>query len=106
MKRDFGIELIGLGGHKLVDGDNVSLTLGTVAVSALMGQYQDEQGISGDEKFRRYQIASRVSASGIQEISIEDISLIKRLIGNAYTPMVVGPAYMALEREPETATAV
>ena len=105
MKRDFSTALVGLGDAKLVDGEGVALTLASVAVSALMGTYQDEQGITGEEKFKRYQIAQRLSSAGTQEVTAEEVALIKRLIGKAYTPMVVGPAYIALERDPDVAPA-
>lgn len=107
MKRDFSVELVGLHDAKLaelVDGEQRPMTLGVVSVNALMGQYQDEQHLMGDEKFRRFQLAVRIT-EGVQEVSAEEITLLKRLIGKAYTPMVVGPAYMALERDPEAASA-
>lgn len=109
MKRDFSQELVGLGGQKLVEanGDEQRpMTLGTVSVNALMGQFADEQGLSGEEKFRRYQLAERITAAGVQEVSAEEVALIKRLIGKAYGPILVGPAYIALEKDsPEAAPA-
>lgn len=100
MKRDFSIILVGIAGQKMVNEKEEPLTLGSVSVNALLGQYQDEQGLSGEEKFRRYQIAERVSAADVQEVSAEEVSLIKRLIGKGYPPMLVGPAYVALELDP------
>lgn len=107
MKRDFSQELVGLHNAKLaelIDGEHRPMTLCSVSVNALMGQYQDEQSLGGDEKFRRFQLAVRIT-EGDQDVSAEEISLLKRLIGKAYTPMVVGPAYVALERDPEAAPA-
>lgn len=104
MQRDFSQELIGLGGQKLVEanGDEQRpMTLGAVSVNALMGQFADEQAITGEEKFRRYQLAERVSDAGVQDVSAEEIALIKRLIGKAYGPVLVGPAFKALELDPE-----
>lgn len=103
MKRDFGIELVGLKGAKLVDGEGKPLTTGSVSVNALMGQYPDEQGLTGDEKFKRYQLAARIADGDVLEVSAEEVALLKRLIGKGYLPMVVGPAYLALESEPEAA---
>ena len=80
MIRDFNTSLTALGGHKL-EG------------------YPDEQA-SGEEKFKRYQLAERISAAGPQDVSVEEVALIKRLIGKGYPPMVVGPAWLALENDP------
>lgn len=101
MKRDFAVELVGLNDAKLaelVDGEQRPMTLRAVSVNALMGQYQDEPHLTGDEKFRRFQLAVRIT-EGDQDVSAEEVTLLKRLIGKAYTPMIVGPAYLALERD-------
>ena len=99
MIRDFNTSLTALGGHKLEGGEGLPLTLGTVAINALLGTYPDEQA-SGEEKFKRYQLAERISAAGPQDVSVEEVALIKRLIGKGYPPMVVGPAWLALENDP------
>lgn len=100
MKRDFSDVLTGLAGQRLVDEKGDDLTLGSVSVTALLAQYQDEQALSGDEKFRRYQLAERIAKLDVQEVSAEEVALLKRLIGKGYGPMLVGPAYVALERDP------
>jgi hypothetical protein len=99
MKRDFSRELIGLGEQKLVDAEGAPLTLSGVVTTALLGTYPDEQA-TGEEKFRRYQLAARIDNAGIQEVAAEEVALIKRLIGKGYPPIVVGPAYQALEQDP------
>lgn len=104
MKRDFSQQLVGLGGQQLMEanGDEQRpMTLAVVAVNALMGQYADEQGLTGDEKFRRYQLAERIDAGGVQDVSAEEVALLKKLIGKAYGPMLVGPAFKALESDAE-----
>jgi hypothetical protein len=100
--RDFNAALVAIGGHNLADADGAGLTLGTVAINALLGTYPDEQ-TSGEEKFKRYQLAERISTAGAQEVSVEEVALIKRLIGKGYPPMVVGPAWLALENDPAPA---
>lgn len=99
MKRDFSTDLIGLGDAKLVDEKGEALKLSAIAVNVLVGQYQDEQGLSGEDKFARYKLAERLNQGGVQEISAEEIALLKKLIGKAYGPIVVGPAYEALEAD-------
>lgn len=80
--------------------ENVA-TLGAVCIGALMGVYADEQGLSGEEKFKRYKLAERISAGGDQEVSAEDIALLKKLIAKNWPPAVLGPAYEALEQDQE-----
>ena len=99
MIRDFTAPLSGIGDHKLVDAEGAQLTLGSVAINALLGTYADEQ-ISGEEKFKRYQFAERISSAGGQEVSAEEVALLKRLIGKGYPPIIVGPAFLALEKDP------
>lgn len=95
MKRDFSQPLAALG-QPLPEPAN---TLGGVSIAALLGSYADEQGLSGEEKFRRYQLAERIHAGGMQEVSAEEVSLLKKLIGKNWPPAVLGPAYEALEQD-------
>lgn len=98
MKRNFSTELKGLQNARLEDEKGVAFTLGNVAVNALLGQYQDEQ-VGGDEKFKRFKLADRISVGGVQEVSAEEIALIKRLVGKGFLPMFVGAVYDALEQD-------
>lgn len=95
MKRDFSQTLAALGEPL---PENVG-TLRAVCVGALLGVYADEQSLGGEEKFRRYQLAERVNAGGVQEVSAEEVALLKKLVGKNWPPAVLGPAYEALERD-------
>lgn len=95
MKRDFSTAMIALGAQL---PENVA-TLGGVCIGALLGVYADEQSLSGDEKFKRYKLAERISAGGEQDVSAEEVALLKKLIGKNWPPAVLGPAYEALERD-------
>jgi len=101
VKRDFSQPLAALG-QPLPEPAS---TLGAVSIAALLGSYADEQGLSGEEKFRRYQLAERIHAGNVQDVSAEEVALLKKLIGKNWPPAVLGPAYEALEREfsPEVA---
>lgn len=96
MKRNFSQAMIALGAQL---PENVA-TLGAVCIGALMGVYADEQALSGDDKFKRYKLAERISAGGEQDVSAEEIALLKKLIGKNWPPAVLGPAYEALEQDP------
>lgn len=95
MKRDFGQILSALG-QPLPEPAN---TLGAVSIAALLGVYGDEQGLSGEDKFKRYQLAERLHAGGVQDVSAEEVALIKKLVGKNWPPAVLGPAYEALEQD-------
>ena len=95
MKIDFSQSLLGLDGQVL-QNNGVALTLGTVSVDSLVLVRPDEN-IKGDEKFKRYQIARKIHGEAEVELAIEQVALIKKLIGKSFGPAVVGPAFELLE---------
>lgn len=95
MKRDFSPELT-FKGKPVKEGDAI-LTLRAVSMGVLL--MTDEQGISPEEKFKRFKLAERIGDDGMQEVTAEEIALIKRLIGRSCQPIVVGPAYELLETD-------
>jgi len=71
---------------------------------ALVANYADEApsdrslGLSGEDKFKRWELATQISkAEESIEIKAEDIVLIKRLIGKFFGPVIVGPVWNMLE---------
>lgn len=101
MKRDFNQELKGIPGSINPDADGRYPTLGAIAVGALLAPFQDEANLPGEEKLSRYKLAERVSQGGVQEVSAEEVALIKKLVAKGHVIAIVGPAYEALERDPE-----
>lgn len=56
------------------------------------------QAMSGEEKFKLYQIGTKVAASDEVELKAEEIALLKRAIEKHYTsPLYVGLAWSMLE---------
>lgn len=98
MKRDFSAVLTFAG--KPVKEQDAELNLGGVAVSALLLLRQDESNISGEDKFKRYKLAERLTSGGVIDVSVEELALLKKLIGAMYQPIVVGAAFDLLERDP------
>lgn len=102
MKVDFGQPLKTLDGVVIVDADKsdetsqVEVTLKTVAINALTAAYADEKDLSGEDKLKRWELARKIHG-GNNEVSAEDVSLLKKLIGKAYGVAIVGPAYGMLE---------
>ena len=99
MKIDFSKELIGYDGEPLKEGDKI-ITLAMVCCNALGNPAPDEAQLPGEEKARRFDLAVAVYASkGPLDLKVEQVALIKSLIGKLYGPMVVGPVWKLLEGE-------
>jgi hypothetical protein len=76
------------------------LTLGKVAINALVAVYQDEANLSGEDKVKRWELALRIKgAKNGLELTVEEIALIKKLIAKAYGPIICGPAWIYLENK-------
>lgn len=98
MQRDFNLVFKTFAGQPIAQ-DGEPITLKRVAVNALMSTFEDEANLSGEEKFKRYKLASRINDAAMVDVSAEEVTLLKRLIGKLYTPIIVGPAFEALEAE-------
>lgn len=77
--------------------DNSPATLGAVASTALDTMISTEQNVTGEEKFHRGLLAARIKNDKAAVLSVEDLALVKKLIGEVYGPLVVAPAWMALD---------
>lgn len=95
MKIDMSQTLLDLGGLPLRNNDEI-LTLGSVSIEALVLVQRDDR-VNGGEKFKRYQIAQKIHGKDLIDLTLDEIVLIKDLIGKAYGPAVVGPAFNLLE---------
>ena len=99
MKINFDTVLLGLDGEPIKspkpDGGLESATLCAVARNALLARYQDEQNLSGQEQYHRYELAK--NAKGETEWVSDDVTLLKRLIAKLYGPLVIGPAFDLIE---------
>lgn len=76
------------------------LTLKTMAVNALFGQYKGEESLSGAERYRRGKIADQIMESnGDLKLKPEDLAEVKKLIGQAYGPYFVKRAWDIIDGE-------
>jgi hypothetical protein len=78
------------------DGTETTITLKSVCINALLAQYPNEKDLSGVEKFRRFDLARQIN-SGVEEMPVEDVSLLKDLVGKAFMPIVVGSAWELMD---------
>jgi hypothetical protein len=98
MRIDFSQRLKSIDGSELTENGK-PLTLGVIAVNALLEVVPKNEDPTADVKVQRWKIAQRVAgADGDVDITVEEIVLVKRLIGVAYGPLVVGQAFEMLER--------
>ncbi len=72
----------------------VELTLEKASVVALFNTKQDE---SADKKLTRYILAQRIKQFPIVDMSAEDITFVRKEIGNTYGPLVYGRASEILD---------
>ena len=104
MAIDFTQPITNLDGSEIKDADGkpVVSTLGRVAEQALLAVYADERDQSGketitpEEKFKRWKLASKVQGKDVN-LSIEELALLKKLIGKAFPPLIVGQAWKLLD---------
>ncbi len=73
-------------------------TLGRVIRQALYASYPDEASLSGEDKYKRAEIAQAIAGAGDVKIKLEDRVLIKKLVGRFYNPMVVFHTWNMLEK--------
>ena len=79
-------------------------TLCDVALSALMASYEDEKSLTGKDKADRMQLALKINKRPKEvDLTVEQLALLKQLIGKGFGPLVVGRAYELLEQEPKLA---
>ena len=96
MKIDFSAVIKNLEGDAVKDGEK-DATLGRVACTALLASYADEQNLPAEDKVKRFRLAEVAARGGKQEMKIDDVALVKTLIGKAFAPLIVARAYDIIE---------
>jgi hypothetical protein len=81
--------------------EGAQATLKKASIESLLAIYQDEQNLSGEDKLKRWQLATKINGSnGPAEFTVEEVALVKKLIGKAYNPLITGQAWTILEARP------
>lgn len=77
------------------------LTLGIVCVNALLGQYADEQRLSGMQKTQRFELARRINnalkRNGMVKFAAKEIVTLQSVIPKMYNTNVTGQAFVLLD---------
>lgn len=86
-----------LSGVQLKDPENpeVPLTLKWSCTHALLFGSMD--GLSGNEKIIRYEMALRIHKGGTQELTVEDLAKLKEYIGKSLSTIIVGQVLPMLD---------
>ena len=99
MKIDFNKKFTNFNGDVLKDSQSQKeLSLKDVCVEALMVVDQKEE-IGGEEKVKRYNLALDIYNGKKENLSSEEIVLLKELIGRYFSTIVVGQALKMLEND-------
>lgn len=104
MKFDVSQSLIGYNGEpiKHSEKDDSEVTLGS-ALSMACVNANPQKHQDGPAKLKIYRILQKVGPKDATEVdlSAEDITLLKTLVGDMYGPVVVGAVYDMLEKTTE-----
>jgi hypothetical protein len=98
---DFDTVLKNADGSSMKTDKGVEPTLSSICKSALVASYRDEvdptgkETITPAEKYARWKLAGRLH--GNVDLSPGDLALIKKLVGKAYSPSIMGPAWEVLD---------
>lgn len=100
MKVNFGRELRTLAGESIKGfAGKEKLLLKDVSIEALLSSFDDERGLSGEEKCKRYVLSTRIYGNEELDVTAEEISTIKKLVGKGFSPLIVGQAFQMLENQ-------
>lgn len=93
---DFGKELVDMEGKAIPNAKGEPAVLRGVAVDALLAVFNDEDRLSGEEKLKRFILAEKIH-NGCDDVTVEEVGLVKKLIGKAFSVIIVGQAWQMLE---------
>lgn len=100
MRIDFSRVLVDFEGKPIKESnaeDSKNVDLRRICINALMVN-DDRDKIEGTEKLKRYQLAQKI-LNGTNDVSAEEISKLKELIGKYFGTIIVGQAFEILEKE-------
>lgn len=65
------------------------MTLGLAVSHALFAAYEDERDLTGDEKWARGALATRIKNAEAAELTDAELTVVKRLVGRLYNVAIV-----------------
>lgn len=100
MKIDFTPTINDLKGKPIKEGDaedSPVATLGSICITALMAQFEDERTLPAKEKVSRFKLAQKLVDAKELELKVEEVNLLKTLVGKAFGALIVGRAEELLD---------
>jgi len=94
MKINTETKLTNLEGEPIKDG-SVDATVGKVIRNALLG---NDQSDNADKKLKKYKLAMDCLATEV-DLKAENVSLIKKCVGENYPPLIVGKVFEIIDPE-------
>lgn len=95
--KNFNVPFTSVDGIAFVKEDKSPIFLKDVIADVLCGNYQDEQSLSGIDKFMRGKLALKVKAEDQNNFEIEELAMIKDIIGKRASVPVVYQTFNILE---------
>lgn len=97
MKINFDQKLLGIDDITVlkVSGSSDPLTLKKVCIKALTSLNPADVSITGDDKYQRFKLALKIEKG--EELGVDEVSLLKKLVGQIWSPLVVGRAWDMLD---------
>jgi len=86
----------------IMQGKDDPVTLATIARQALLNPGPGEEKVSGEDKFKRFQLAMK--CEGEVDLQVEELATIKKRIGIMCPPLIVGRCWNMLEGMEEKRT--
>lgn len=96
MKINWDAKITNFDGVTLKDGEK-DVTLATITCSVFVSVLKGDEQLSGEEKEKLFKIGMSAATGGIGEITADQAATLKRRIGIAYPPLIVGRAYEIIE---------
>jgi hypothetical protein len=101
---DFTQVLPGLDSKPIPNQDTkitTGMTLSDAAITALENSLPEDRDAKGEAKFKLDELARKIYQNKHASLTLEELDLIKTRIGEAWGPIVVGPAWRALSNATE-----
>lgn len=97
MKKNFDIVLKNLDGSPL--GSPTPVTMGRAICEVLMGNYPEDQELSVEQKISRSKLAHKVHAGGEQDYTVDELTLIKDVVGKRCIILAIGQIFDFIEAQ-------
>ena len=97
MKVNLNAEISDLSGVPVKGPSGELVTLRSVSIEALLTPLRGDENSTGSEKAKCFMLASKISNPDCDNISAEDVVLIKDRIGRGFPALVVGRSYELLD---------